>query len=310
MKKLSLITVAVAVFIVGTIVSCEKKPKPTDPTENPTDPTGGTEDGIFVSKKQENRNCLFEKFTWVDCSICGSIHEYEDELLDAFPGKVFAVNMYSSNVAPPEDLSTNFSSSLRSFAANGVSGATSFYPAVMINRSQFPGNYHLPKGTLFIHGYNEGYGNWDKVINSVIDEPTYVNVAAKTTINSSDRTLSCHVQVYYTSDAPVSENNINVAVLQNEIIARQSGGGGERRTSDGKFRHMRVLRHLVTGQWGEAIESDMKKGNLYEKTFTWTIPADMRTIPIPLENVEILVFISEGKQAPVVKVCKSSIEIK
>jgi hypothetical protein len=108
-------------------------------------------------------------------------------------------------------------------------------------------------------------------------------------------------------------NNINVAVLQNEIIANQIGGSTyypERVTPDGKYRHMHVLRHLITGQWGEAIDSDKKKDNFYEKTFTWTIPADIRTIAIPLKDIEVLVFVTEGTQAPVAKVCKSTIEIK
>jgi len=301
MKKLSLITVAVAVFIVGTIASCEKKPKPTDPTENPTEnPTGGTEDGIFVSKKQETSNYLVETFTGVNCSSCPSAHRMEDQLANVFPEKFYVINIQSpgsmGNAAPPDDLRTNFSSPLWSFALKKLNQGS--VPSAMINRLEPPVNLQYPEGTLLVH-----HTDWSQFITDIIaNKPTYVNVAAKTTINSADRTLSCHVQVYYTEDAPIATNNIIVAVLQNELIAKQAG--------DKKYPHMSVLRHLVTGQWGEAIESDMKKGSLYEKTFTWTIPTDMRTIPIPLENVEILVFISEGKQAPVVKVCKSSIEIK
>jgi hypothetical protein len=135
-------------------------------------------------------------------------------------------------------------------------------------------------------------------------------VAAKTTINPINRLLTCSIQAFYTSDAPVPINNINVAVLQNEILAMQSGSTTyypERIVGD-NYRHLHILRHLVTGQWGVPIDIEKKAGNLYEKTFTWTIPPSIKSIDIPVGNIEVLVFITEGNQT-VAKVCKSTIEI-
>jgi hypothetical protein len=260
---------------------------------------------LFVSKNLETRNFLLEKFTGVNCGPCvNSGHKQEDLLKNTFQEKVFLINIHATslaNAAPPDDLRTDFGNEFVSFS--GLDGV----PLAMINRFRFPEQYHDPKGSRTLW-----YTDWSSAINSVINEPTYVNVAAQTIINKADRKLECKVQVYYTADAPVATNNINVAILQNELIAKQTNASSypERVTPDGKFRHMHVLRHLITGQWGEAIDSDKKKDNFYEKTFTWNIPTEMRNIPIPLENVEVLVFVTEGAQAPVAKVCKSTIDIK
>jgi len=269
------------------------------------DPEELGEEKAFVSKSPETRNFLIEKFTGVNCAPCINGHKAEDQVLNTFQGKAFVINIHSTtlaNAAPPDDLRTDFGSEFVTFS--GLDGV----PLAMINRFQFPEQYQDPKGSLTIW-----HTDWSSAMNSVINEPTYVNVAAQTTINKTDRKLECKVQVYYTSDAPVAANNVNVAILQNELVAKQASASSypDRLTPEGKFRHMHVLRHLVTGQWGEAIaSSEIKKGNLYAKTFTWTIPTEMKTIPIPLENVEILVFITEGFKAPVAKVCKSTIEIK
>ena len=262
----------------------------------------------FVSQSVETSTFLLEELTGVSCPNCPYGHKIADDLAaNTFPNKLFVINVHSTSYAVPsatypDDLRTSFGDALVSYSKlTGV-------PAGMINRMVFASP--LPQS-----GQSPAMsrGNWATAANSIANNSTYVNVAAKTTINSADRTLTCKVQVYYTSDVSVAINNLNVAVLQNEIVAKQSGGSyyPERVTPDGKYRHMHVLRHLITGQWGEAIaSSEMKRGNLYEKTFTWTIPADMRTIPIPLANVEVLVFVTEGAQAPVAKVCKSSIVIK
>jgi len=301
MKKISLISV-VAIFIAVAVVSCKDDPPPsTTPPDNP-------EPGVdtFVSKKIETATFLLEELTGVSCGYCPDGHKKADDLAAiTFPGKFFVINVHAGSYAnwpPPNDLRTDFGEALVSFSK------TTGFPAGMINRRVFPAPYPQQ-----VNAPAMSRGYWGTVCNSIASEVPYVNVAARTTINSADRTLECKVQVYYTDDATALINNINVAVLQNEIVARQDEYGDyypERHTSDGKYRHMHVLRHLVTGQWGEAIDSEMKKGNLYEKTFTWTVPTDMKTLPMPLENLEVLVFITEMVNTPVIKVCKSTIEIK
>ena len=298
MKKVSFNTF-IAIFIAVTIFSCEKKPEPEPQPEPP-------KKDVFVSKNAETSTFLLEELTGITCGYCPDGHKRADRLAEVtFPGKFFIINVHAGGYAnhpAPKDLRTDFGESLVTYSK--LTG----YPAGMINRAVFP---DAPPMVEDAPAMNRGY--WEKSCMSIANNSTYVNVAAKTTINAADRTLTCKVQAYYTADAPVSVNHINIAVLQNELINDQTGGDyfyPERLTADGQYRHMHVLRHFVTGQWGEAMDVEKKKDNLYEKTFTWTIPAEMKMLPIPLENVEILVFITEGTATPVVKVCKSSIEVK
>ena len=305
MRRISFITF-VAMFIAVTVFSCK------DPVEPKPDPIPVKEEpkpDIFVSQKAEPSTMLLEELTGIGCVYCPDGHKRADQLAETtFKGKFFIINVHAGGYAAPtatqpNDLRTDYGNALVTYSK--LTG----YPAGMINRFAFPSPF--PQDNNQSPAMSRG--KWEEACMTIANNLTYVNVAAKTTINSADRTLSCRVQVFYTSDAPVAVNNINVAVLQNEIIANQTGGSNfypERLTADGKYRHMHVLRHFVTEQWGEVIESDMKKDNLYEKTFTWTIPAEMKTIPIPLENLEVLVFVTEGIAAPVAKVCKSSIVIK
>ena len=297
MRKFSFITCFATFVALGIVVSCEKPP-----IEDPKDP----EPEVFVNTKLETSTVLLEELTGIGCVFCPDGHKKADGLATVtFPNKFFVINVHAgsySNYAPPNDLRTDYGSALVTYSK--LTG----FPAGMINRAVFPSPWQQQ---AMASAMSRTY--WEAATMSIINNPTYVNVAAKTTISQADRTLSCRVQVYYTSDALVAVNNINVAILQNEIIADQTGGSSyypERLTSDGKYRHMHVLRHLITGQWGEAVAAELKKDNLYEKTFTWTIPAEMKTIPIPLKDVEILVFVSEGMAAPIAKVCKSEIEIK
>ena len=57
-----------------------------------------------------------------------------------------------------------------------------------------------------------------------------VSQGAKTveaTIVTSTRQLVVYVEVYYTDDSPEGTNYLNVAVLQNDILGPQPGGGAE-----------------------------------------------------------------------------------
>ena len=53
--------------------------------------------------------------------------------------------------------------------------------------------------------------------------------------------------------------------------------------------------HMVTGQWGETITNTTEE-SLYDETFTYTIPADYNNIPVVLQDLEIVVFVTETEQ--------------
>ena len=54
-----------------------------------------------------------------------------------------------------------------------------------------------------------------------------------------------------------------------------------------------MLRHLLTGQWGDDITSTTT-GSLFQNTYTYTIPSDLNGVVYDLFNLEVAVFVSEG----------------
>jgi len=83
---------------------------------------------------------------------------------------------------------------------------------------------------------------------------------------------------------------MNVAILQDHIFGPQSGGN-----AGNNYEHMHMLRHLITGQWGVEI-TQTTAGSLYTNTFTYDVPADYTNIPVVLEDLHIVAFISETHQ--------------
>ena len=133
-------------------------------------------------------------------------------------------------------------------------------------------------------------GQWNAASNLTLSEASYVNVGVEATIDMVSNELIVHVEAYYTGDSPENTNLINVALLQNNTLGPQSGGG-----QGNNYNHMHRLVHLLTGQWGETISSTTT-GSLFDDTYTYTIPADYNDIPVVLQDLEIVVFVTETQQ--------------
>ncbi|NND63764.1 MAG: T9SS type A sorting domain-containing protein, partial [Flavobacteriaceae bacterium] len=62
-----------------------------------------------------------------------------------------------------------------------------------------------------------------------------------------------------------------------------------------EYVHQHRLIHMVTGQWGESI-SPTTTGSFIDRTYTYTIPADYNGIACELEDLELVVFMTETTQ--------------
>ncbi|MGB1294659.1 MAG: Omp28-related outer membrane protein, partial [Flavobacteriales bacterium] len=140
-----------------------------------------------------------------------------------------------------------------------------------------------------------GRGNWAAASTTTVGQASYVNVALEGTINADTRELTVDVEMYVTGSAP-SDFNLNVALLQSHLEGPQSGAAGNTAQilPNGNYEHNHMLRHLLTGQWGEVITS--VSGSVITKQYTYTIPADLNGITYELGDLEIVAFIAEGQQ--------------
>lgn len=234
----------------------------------------------FVSTEPSNKNIVLEEFTGVECVFCPAGHATANSLANKYPGRVCVINIHSGHYADTEpDFRTEFGAAITD--QTGLQG----YPSGTINRHVFSGANTAVD-----------YYDWAKTTAQMLEEGSYVNVAAISHLDLKTRKLDITVELYYTGNSPVSTNKLNVALLQSNILGRQLGMDYNPAQIVGEqYNHTHMLRHLLTGQWGEDI-TDTKAGSFVSKTYSYNVPEHYYDIPVNLEDLEVIVFLAEGTQ--------------
>jgi len=235
----------------------------------------------IVGTNPENKNVVLEEFTGIHCPNCPDGHAIAQSIYDAHPEDVVLINIHTGSFAVPGAGEPDF----RTIWGNAIAAQAGIigYPAGTVNRHLFPGH---SQGS----GTAQSRGSWPVTSSMVLAEPSYLNVGAEAIIVTSTRQLIVEVEVYYTGDSPESSNFLNVAVLQNNILGPQTGGG-----AGNNYNHMHMLRHLLTGQWGIEI-TETTEGSLYSASFAYELPADYNDVEVVLENLDVAAFVTETHQ--------------
>jgi hypothetical protein len=236
----------------------------------------------IVSTTPSNKNVILEEYTGINCNWCPDGHKIAAQIMANNPGRAWAINIHQGSFAPN-------SPQYKTDWANGLAGQYSIsgYPCGTVNR----GASMLSRGS------------WTSTANQLLSQPSPVNVAAQGTIDWTTRNLTLLVEVYYTGNAAQATNKLNVALLQNEIIGPQQGPGLFQEMVIGtQYKHMHMLRDLITGQWGVDV-SPTTTGEFWSHTFEYKIPeyityggTPVTNVPVVLDDLEILVFIAENQK--------------
>lgn len=245
----------------------------------------------FVSTTPSNKKVLLEEYTGINCGYCPDGHRIANEIAAAHPGEVFIINVHAGSYAA-NTYTTQFGSALAN--QTGLTG----YPSGTINRHVFSGsNTALSRSA------------WANNSNIILGQSSPVNIAAQGTLDWSTRELTLTVQLYYTANEANPTNMLNVAITQDNVIGTQSGSSyNPSQVVGGKYRHMHMLRHLITGQWGEEITTTTQ-GSFVEKTYTYTIPSSLgspNAILAKLEDLHFIAFVAQGHQE-VLTACEAQI---
>lgn len=235
----------------------------------------------IVGTDPENKNVVLEEFTGIYCGYCPQGHAIAQGIQNANPDDVVLINVHAGSFANPSGNDPDYRTPWG--AAIDAQADVAGYPAGTVNRHYWPG-WSQGGGTAMSRG------NWTAASNQILAQPSYLNVGLEATIVTSTRQLVVEVEVYYTDDSPESTNKLNVAILQNNIYGPQSGGG-----AGNNYKHMHMLRHLMTGQWGVEIPQTTE-GTLYSNTFAYELPMDYNDIDVILEDLEIVAFVTETTQ--------------
>ena len=233
----------------------------------------------IVQTTPQNKKVILEEFTGVNCQYCPQGHTIANNIKVANPNNVFLINIHVGSFATPGPGQPDFRTQFGTALVNQI-GLNS-YPSGTVNRTVFP-------SIGSITGMNRG--NWNSASSQILAESSYVNLATTATINVTTRLLTVFVEAYYTGSSPVASNNLNVAFLQNNTLGAQVGGN-----QGNNYNHQHRLIHMLTGQWGEVINTTTS-GTLVTRTYTYPIPAAYNNIIAEMGEFEIVAFMAEGQQ--------------
>lgn len=235
------------------------------------------QDGRFVSTTPSNRNVVLEEFTGVNCGWCPAGHGIANDIYSAHPDRVVLINVHEGYYAA-NTYTTQFGEAL------GNQFSVSSWPSGTVNRHTFSMGSVLNRD------------KWEEASNQILAMSSPVNIAARGTLDWSTRELVLTVQLYYTAEETV-ENSLNVAILQDNVVGPQAGSSLNPSQVEGThYRHMHMLRHLITGQWGETVDSTTE-GSFVEKTYRYTIPESLGSptaIQARIEDLHFVAFVARG----------------
>ena len=242
----------------------------------------------FVSTSPENKNVILEEFTGISCVWCPAGHLIGQQMHDQNPNDVFLINIHTGGFASPQGPGTDFRTIFGDAIANqsNLSG----YPAGTVNRHLFSMTQN--GGTAMSRS------DWTAAGNQILGQSSPVNVGVQSNVDMGTNTLTVDVEVYYTGSQTVSSNKLNVAIVQNNIEGPQTGGASNNPGSmlpNGNYNHQHMLRHMLTGQWGDPI-TNISAGDFYSNSYTWNIPADINGVAVDPTNIAVIAFVAEGNQ--------------
>lgn len=282
MRKITYLLSAFALTAV-LFTSCEKEVVKNDDNNNQAE--------FLAPTTPQNRVGVLEDFTGVRCGYCPDGHVKAKAVADANPGKFIIMAVHAGPYATPASGWANFTTAFGSalVAQASVSG----YPAGTINRMLCSELGVTPQKP---NGYAMSRSFWATAANKVFTMASPVNVGAKATYDPATRLLTVKVDLYYTSEES-AQNNLNVALLQDHLFSAQSGGGA----NSSNYEQNHVLRHFLTGQWGEVITESKTTGSKVSKTFTYTVPEDYNGTAVTgggavvIDNLKVVAFVAQGQ---------------
>ncbi len=234
----------------------------------------------FVSTTPQNRNVVIEEFTGINCPNCPDGHVVANNIVNAYPDRVWAVNIHAGSYAPMYYPNFNTTDGTAIYYGFNVTG----FPQAVVNRST---------------DYGLGRTDWATHTNQQMGQIAECNVGGQVVINTEARTATITVEVYYVSNSASSTNYLNVIMLEDDIVGPQANGHtNPSQYINGQYHHNHVFRDAVTSTWGDAI-SPTTAGSLISKTYTYNIPETVGTpngTSVNINNVSFLVFVTEQYQ--------------
>ncbi|MFA8449223.1 MAG: Omp28-related outer membrane protein [Bacteroidales bacterium] len=229
-----------------------------------------------LSQEKQKKAVVLEEYTGIHCGFCPDGHRIAREIQEAYPDRVHVIAVHCTSFAQPQagqpDFRTDYGDTF--FQFYGMQGV----PSGTVNRADFKVQ---GKDTKVL-----SRNLWKTSTEAELEKDAPVNIGLDFEYDKATRKLTVKTELYYTASSAKEENKLNIALVQNDIIGYQSGVNN--------YRHMHVLRHLLTGLWGEAV-SPTTEGTTIKKEHVYTLPEEIKGVPLKWEDCEIIAFVAEDK---------------
>lgn len=222
-----------------------------------------------------NRIVLLEEFTGKGCTNCPKGSRELENLLAQFPNNLAVVSIHAGFFADPVffplgqyDFRTSEGEDLFSYL-----GPPLFYPAASVDRLVVNGDRLL------------GLNQWASVITQQIREEPAVDLLLETVFDTATRSLT--VVVSGIGKAQV-EGDIRISVMLTEsgiIDAQDDAEADPNIVQD--YVHKHVLRKMLTNARGDALDSSIRLGETFRRTYSISLPAEW----VP-EKMEVIAFVN------------------
>jgi hypothetical protein len=250
----------------------------------------------IVDTTAQNKKVVLEVYRGALTPFGGFADHVADTLRDKDSTLFTIINTYEGFYAGPRtsgpyyypDYRSSFGPAIQTQA--GIQG----WPSGSVNRSLIP-SLNVTARTAMSRGL------WEDARDTILNQPSPVNVGVTASYNGQTKTITAMVEVYFT-DTLADSTFVNVGFKQDNIIGPQNGNisnyPARYGANIGIYTHNDVLRHLVTGQWGEHLDSIVyKKGTLWTRTYTWTVPDSVGEVPIVPADLEVFAFVSGSRDS-------------
>lgn len=243
----------------------------------------------FVDTTVQNKSVVLEEYTGVRCGFCPDGHKRANDFAKQNPGRVVLVNIHTGSYAAPRQGYPDYTTTGGDQIAGHSNVQISGYPAGSVQRRIFAN----PQRS----GTASSRGVWARDGGIVLGETSPVNAAVKATYDNVKKEVSVVVEAYFTDNAPGTANRITVGITQDGLKSAQSGAAAnpDNIDSDGLYIHNHMLRDFITPAFGDLIGANTK-GTFFTKTYTWSVPNDIKGHAVAVQNLSAFVIIAEDQQ--------------
>lgn len=228
----------------------------------------------IVSTDVQKRNVLLEEFTGVGCGYCPDGHARANAICEQYEGHAWAINIHAGYYASGSGYTTSAGDAVHNDWGSAISG----YPCGTVNRSNI-----------------QDRGQWASKAASIRNEDAIVNIAAQGSMDPATRTVTMHIEAYYTGNSTAEANYFNIAITQDNILGSQSNYGNYNADyiEGSQYRHMHMLRDLMCGNWGVAIPAT--QGSFFDTTITYVVPDAINGLAVSdINDLNFIAFVTES----------------